>query len=272
MIFLRLVQNEIMKINSKRQSILFFSLLAGLVLITAIIIKAYISDLALVMNYLQFTMLTITIFGFLITLFGLILGAQIVTDEYKDGTIKQLLIRPSSRVSILFSKYLSVLIMITAAYFFLFVWSSLLGFIFFGAGEGLASAEKIPLLEEIGNLTFTVVFQFYLTELPSLFFLATLSFFTATIFKRSALALSVAIIAYFSGKVIGGLSQNYWWGEYIVFNHLPLYAYSDSVVIQRFSSPAYPELGLSFSIIILVLYFAIMLGSSALVFSKRDVA
>ncbi|UQD51023.1 hypothetical protein C0971_02515 [Bacillus methanolicus] len=46
----------------------------------------------------------------IITLYSIIIASGIMSSEYTDGTIKPLLTRPYSRMQILFSKYLSLII------------------------------------------------------------------------------------------------------------------------------------------------------------------
>ncbi|XOS91496.1 ABC transporter permease [Brevibacillus laterosporus] len=128
--FIHLIQNEIMKLNAKKQTVLFFSLLAVLVLLAGLIGKFYATDMTSGIGYAGFSVFMQIGLGFLITLFGLVTGSQILTDEYKEGTIKQLLIRPSSRTTILLSKYVTVLIMLVSATLFLMLFSSLVGLIF----------------------------------------------------------------------------------------------------------------------------------------------
>ncbi|QDX91731.1 hypothetical protein EEL32_14145 [Brevibacillus laterosporus] len=256
--FVHLIQNEMMKINAKKQTVLFFSLLAVLVLLAGLVGKLYATDLTNGIGYAGFSIFMHIGLSFLITLFGLVVGAQILTDEYKEGTIKQLLIRPSSRTTILLSKYVTVLIMLVAATLFLLLFSSLVGLIFFGT-------------KSMADLDFNTLLQGYIYSIPALLFLATLSFFTATIFKTNALAISVAIIANFSGSIASMFTKKYVWGKFVIFNHLDLNAYSHNPLISRLATPAYPELGIWFSLMIIIIYIALMVFLSILIFKKRDV-
>ena len=44
------------------------------------------------------------------TIFGITTASRTITDEFQKGTIKQLLIRPRKRMTVLFSKYITVLL------------------------------------------------------------------------------------------------------------------------------------------------------------------
>ncbi|HSJ39087.1 MAG TPA: ABC transporter permease, partial [Planococcus sp. (in: firmicutes)] len=68
----------------------------------------------------------------IISLFTIIVAAGIISNEFKWGTIKLLLIRPISRTKILLSKYVSVLIFAFTLLVFLLVMSWLVGALLFG--------------------------------------------------------------------------------------------------------------------------------------------
>ena len=73
----------------------------------------------------------------LIALFAIVMGGGIVANEFSEGTIKLLLIRPSKRWKILLSKYISVIGYTLLMLLVLLVVSFLLGGILFsfkGAG------------------------------------------------------------------------------------------------------------------------------------------
>jgi ABC-2 type transport system permease protein len=66
-----------------------------------------------------------------VQLFCLLIAGGIVSNEFSNGTIKLLLIRPVKRSTILFSKYLTVIVwalLLTTAHF---LFSSLLGILWF---------------------------------------------------------------------------------------------------------------------------------------------
>src|SRR5690625_1505731 len=67
----------------------------------------------------------------LISLFTIIVAANIISSEHRWGTIKLLLIRPISRTTILLSKYVSVLIFAVFTDLFLFIFFFLTFYIYF---------------------------------------------------------------------------------------------------------------------------------------------
>ena len=94
---------------------------------SAIILKFIGPSKGINMDYISFIQMSMMWTSSVIGMFTMVLGAQIFTDEWKEGTIKQLLIRPWNRSSILFSKYIAVIFFLLVSYIFAFAFSSVLG-------------------------------------------------------------------------------------------------------------------------------------------------
>jgi ABC-2 type transport system permease protein len=167
--FFALIQNEIIKINSKRQSILFLYF-CFLFIVAIGISNKILPDLRTGLDGLKFAKNTLSILTVFVTLFAIVLGSQSITDEYRDGTIKQLLMRPVSRTTILLSKYTANLLMIGFVMLFIYVISIVIGALLFG-------------ISSTGSLTLWTTAKLCLYNLPDAFFMMTLSFFIATIWK-----------------------------------------------------------------------------------------
>ena len=100
-----LMKNEWMKIFGRKSSWIYI-----IILVLSLLLGAYLnhaifedSNTWLYMNSVVYSL------SMLVTLFTVIVGSGNVASEFSDGTIKQLLIRPHSRVKILLSKYIVVL-------------------------------------------------------------------------------------------------------------------------------------------------------------------
>ncbi len=92
--FIQLVRNELMKMNSKKSGALgSSSFFVHRCFAIAIAIKVWYPSVAAELNYAKYPQLIFMGLSIFITMFSIIIGAQTVTDEYKEGTIKQLLIR-----------------------------------------------------------------------------------------------------------------------------------------------------------------------------------
>ncbi|WP_441895000.1 ABC transporter permease [Paenibacillus sp. YAF4_2] len=76
----------------------------------------------------------------------MIIAGDIIAAEFSTGTIKLLLIRPSSRIKILLSKYLAMLLFSMVLLLILFVISFLINGILFGFND-----MDLPLLHFTGG-------------------------------------------------------------------------------------------------------------------------
>lgn len=255
--FFALVRNEMMKINSKKTTLSFLIFLAIVVLVVSIPIKVWGGTFGENLNYLAFTVLVTEICSTFIFIYAIVLGCQIIAEEYKDGTIKQLLIRPASRISILMSKYLSVLIMTTAAVLFLRVFAMLIGVIFF-------TTQSVPDSPELIE-----IFKSMMYSLPGIFFISTLAFFVAVVFKNTSLAISVAVVAHFIGSGITVLTAKKAWAKFLIYNNMDWSVYDQSMNANGL--PPFPDMTLGFSVSVWLAYMLILLITASLIFNKRDV-
>ncbi len=202
----------------------------------------------------------------IISLFTIIIGAGIIANEYKWGTIKLLLIRPVSRTKILLSKYVSVLIFALSALVFMMIGSLLVGAIFFGlngmnptlvmnSADGLV--ETSYLIEFLKEFGFSSV---------NLIMMATFAFMISTIFRSSSFSIGIAIFLMLSGNTIVQFVSQYDWAKYILFANTDLSRYFNGI------GPLMDGMTLGFSITVLIVYYLVFIGLAWISFTKRDVA
>ena len=187
-------------------------------------------------------------FASLISLFTIIVAAGIIANEFKWGTIKQLLIRPVSRMKILLSKYVSVLLFSLEVLLFLMVFSLLLGIVLFGINGGTSlfisqgdSFEQINVIKD--------AFIRYGLHMVNLVMMATFAFMISAIFRSGGMAVS-----------------QYDWAKYILFANTNLSQYMGN------SEPMIEGMTIGFSVVVLIVYYVIFLVASWLAFTKRDIA
>lgn len=255
--FIQLIRNEIMKVNTKRTAPYFYIFMAVIAIASAIIIKFVGPSKGINMDYVDFIQMSMMWTSSFIGMFTMVLGAQIFTDEWKEGTIKQLLIRPWNRSSILFSKYIAVIFFLLVSYIFAFAFSSLLGVAFFGT--------KVT-----SEYTILILIKKVLYSIPKDIFYLTLAFSLATIFKGIGIALSTAIITSSLSMPLMMLAGNRWWAKYIIFGNLNLEAYDSNPLISS-NMPKFFDGTLGFSLAIIIVYLAALLIISNLIFAKKDV-
>ncbi|MBT2626502.1 ABC transporter permease [Bacillus sp. HU-1818] len=201
-------------------------------------------------------------------LFTIIIAAGIVANEFNWGTIKLLVIRPLSRFQILLSKYITVLLFGLGLLLVLFVGSTLLGLIFFGTGGD--AAANVHLVYKDGHVAEQSIIGYlaktYLYESISAFMLATMAFMLSAVFRNSSLAVGFSIFLLVMGSTATGfLAMKFDWAKYILFANTDLTQYLDG-------TPLVEGMTMTFSIVMLVIYFVIFQLLAFAVFLKRDIA
>lgn len=202
----------------------------------------------------------------LISLFTIVVAAGIISNEFKWGTIKLLLIRPISRTKILFSKYVSVLIFALTLLLFLLVTSWIVGAILFG----LNGLNPSIIQQQTGGFAQTGVIgeivEGYGLSLVTLVMMATFAFMISAIFRSSGMAIGLAIFLMMAGNAIVAFLAQYEWSKYILFANTNLKQYMDG------GMPLNENMTLTFSVVVLVVYFIVFLGAAWTAFTKRDIA
>jgi ABC-2 type transport system permease protein len=203
------------------------------------------------------------------TLFlAVIIAADSVAGEFSGGTIKLLLIRPASRTKILLSKYISVfgflLFLMVVLFVTSFIWSGLM----YGFGS---SAELYRYIGK-GNVNHEIsvasqAFRSYGYNSILMIMILSLCFMVSSVFRSSAIAITLSIVSIFVGGIVGGIISQYSWAKYYLFLNVDLSVYlTDRIPVEG------SGMTLQFSIIILLVYFLIFNALSWYVFKKRDVA
>ncbi|MGJ7923256.1 ABC transporter permease [Neobacillus sp. LXY-4] len=201
-----------------------------------------------------------------IGIFMIIVAAGMVSSEFSWGTIKLLLIRPISRSRILLSKYLTVLLFGITLLATLFILSTISGFLLFGLPE-----KEVPFLAFTNgevverSIVIQLVVEYLLSSIDILM-IATMAFMISAVFRNSNLAIGLSLFLLFmGGSVTMLLAGKFEWTKYILFANTDLTVYFDGV-------PPIEGMTLTFSIAMLLLYFALFQILSFMVFTKRDVA
>ncbi|MEH7384101.1 ABC transporter permease [Bacillus sp. JJ1521] len=200
-----------------------------------------------------------------ITLFTIVVGASSVASEFTWGTIKLLLIRPVSRAKILLSKYLATILFALFSLALLFVASLLVGSIFFGFDGSIPHlVYRDGAVHEV-HMVSHILGIFGLKSI-NLIMMSTFAFMISTIFRNSGLAIGLAIFLMFAGvNATALLAMKFDWAKYILFANTDLSQYLTGYVLVE-------GMTMSFSIIMLIIYFVLFNALTWFVFTKRDVA
>lgn len=201
----------------------------------------------------------------LITLFTIVVGASSVASEFTWGTIKLLLIRPVSRAKILLSKYLATILFALFSLVLLFAVSFLVGSIFFGIGGSTPHlVYRDGAVHEV-HMVSHILGIFGLKSI-NLIMMSTFAFMISTIFRNSGLAIGLAIFLMFAGvNVTALLATKFDWAKYILFANTDLSQYLTGYVLVE-------GMTMTFSVIMLIIYFVVFNALTWFVFTKRDVA
>lgn len=202
----------------------------------------------------------------IVGLFTIIVAAGIVASEFNWGTIKLLLIRPHKRWKILAAKYATVLLFGCLMILLVFAYSALLGLLLFGLPEHTVpylSYYKGEITEQSMLLHLLI---YYGLQSISTFMLATMAFMISAVFRNSSLAIGLSVFLLFmGGQVTQLIAMKYSWAKYILFANTNLFQYFEG-------TPMVEGMTLSFSVIMLLIYFIVFLLFAHFVFKKRDVA
>ncbi|GAA3400986.1 ABC transporter permease [Paenibacillus hodogayensis] len=250
---LSLVQNENMKIYRRPRT----WIMAGIVLVATIALGLLLRSFSEVneVNVWSFmsTASSMTFFAFIFTV---VIAADSVAGEFTWGTIKLLLIRPVGRSKVLLSKYIAVLLFMLALLALLIVSSFIVGLLLFGASGSNGGEELLALLRSYGF------------RLVGLVMNVTFAFMISTVFRSSALAISLAFVIMFASNTAMAalIALKKQWAKYILFANTDLSMYYNGGV------PPFKGMTLGFSVTVLIVYYVLFIGLTWIIFRKRDVA
>ncbi|MBP1903553.1 ABC-2 type transport system permease protein [Paenibacillus turicensis] len=251
--FVRLVQNENMKMYRRPRTWIMIGLTIALVFIFGIVSKLEPSTADMTAVVMMNNLLTMF---FLVNIFSIVIIAEIVASEFTWGTIKLLLIRPSSRYKILASKLVAALLFTIGFTLVFLLAAGLISFTLFKT-TGMAQTDLM-----FANMT-----KEFGYGLITLFVILTFAFMLSTVFRSSGIAIGLAMFLYMTSNIWMLLfnPEKYAWAKYLIFVNLNLTQYLGGG--SRFEG-----MSLSFSLAVLAVHVLLFLGISFWVFKKRDVA
>lgn len=109
------------------------------------------------------------------------------------------------------------------------------------------------------------ILSIYSYGIIDLLLIVSFAFMISTVFRNSSLSIGIAIFLMFTGSNIVLLLSGYDWVKYILFANMNLRQYVDGI-------PVVEGMTMSFSILMLVIYFVVFNLISWIVFNKRDVS
>lgn len=253
----------------KNENLKIYSRLGTKIMIGSLILAVFVAGL--IHNYLpespasmwEFLYVNLEIYVSIIVLYAVIIAAGNIPMEFSKGTIKLLLIRPISRSKVLLSKYIATVSFSLGMLVTTFALSLLVGCIFFGfdppSQANLITMSGSPVENVIPHLITVTAFIFI-----DMLMMVTIAFMISTIFHNSAMAIGLVVFLRFAGPNIVIALHQYDWAKYILFANLNLRQHIGGTSIIE-------GLTLSFSVIMLAIYFLIFVILTWWIFNKRDI-
>lgn len=262
--FLRLLQNENMKIYRRVGTWVMYAFIIGIPLVMSLaIISVTPEDPP--SNWL-FMFIASNILASLIAIFTVVKAADAVAGEFSQGTIKLLLIRPWRRSAILLSKFLAMLLFGLALTAAAFTVTLVVGTAFFGY-----TASPEDMFSEMGRKNpWGYMLLWYLYQFISAVAVASFAFMMSAAFRSGGLTIGLSIFILLAGGLITNLLSllDKPIVKYTLFPHLQLTSYLDG---GPGPLPQYP-MTLGFSLAVLGVHFAVFVAVAWLAFGRRDVA
>jgi ABC-2 type transport system permease protein len=202
----------------------------------------------------------------IVTIFTVVIAADIVAGEFASGTIKLLLIRPASRSKILLSKYVSTILFSFQLLVILFITSLVLNGLLYGfsdVGAPYLHIDNNMVVQESSMLLHAL--STYGLKCVELVMVVTLAFMISTVFRSSSLAISISLLLLFLGQVVTLFFSQWSWGKFWLFANTDLTQYIEG-------KPLIEGMNMAFSVTVLIAYFILFNYLSWSIFNKRDVA
>lgn len=195
-------------------------------------------------------------------------SSVIISSEFNKGTIKQLLLVPYTRGKILFSKYITCLLMLLFTVIILVLMQVLVGSILF------KSTLSIPVviynfnsnIIETYNIFYYLLLQL-LAKIPMFIIIITFVFFIGTITLNSVVTTILGLGLYLITPMVNELIINskLIFLNFTIFPHLDFTQYLFGMISRNI------YVTINTSIIVVILYFVILLVSTYIIFNEKDI-
>ncbi|GAB3048315.1 ABC transporter permease [Virgibacillus ainsalahensis] len=201
----------------------------------------------------------------IIGVFVIIVGASIVANEFKHGTIKLLLVRSASRNQVLASKFIVTLLFGLFLLAILFGLSFIIGGILFGfGGESIHLSASNGEVYEGPRLLYLGLS--YLAGSITLLMLGSFAFMISTVFRSDSIAIAISILLMFIGTMATNILA--------LLTDLAKFSLFANTNLQQYftGGPMVEGMTLGFSVTMLVVYLLLFLTLAFTFFNKRDVS
>lgn len=208
-----------------------------------------------------------------IPLMVMVIASDIVSSEHSLGSIKLLLTRPVRRWKVLLSKYITLCLAISVIVFIAALISYLLSGLVFGY-KGWGAPILTGFSVNAAGLNTSAVkllgtWQYVWMDLGMVWFVAivvgTLSFMLSVLIRSTSAGMGVMLAALISGAILSNMVSSWQSAKYLFMVNLRL---TDYLAGQ---APPIQGMTLSFSILVLLVWWAAAILIAFIVFTKKDV-
>ena len=229
-------------------------------------------------NAYDFMYYALEFLSFIIIIFCVIIGANMISGETSSGTMKMLAIRPYKRSKIITGKLMATFLI---GLIFLVI-GTLTTFIIGARLYGLSSNPILMIFnaESVSVISAPALFMIFLaTLLVRIIVYTSLAVFISTAFKSNVAAVIISVMIYVFVALFGNL-----FGDSVVYAYLPFanvdmfrflggefVATNGNILGLDFSCPIHPDVNFYISLIITVVFVAILLALTYIIFKKRDI-
>jgi ABC-2 type transport system permease protein len=208
-----------------------------------------------------------------IPLMVMVIASDLVSSEHSLGTVKLLLTRPVKRWKVLLSKYitlcLAVSLIIAIAGFLSYAIS---GVVFGYKGWGAPILTGFNVTDQglnTSQVKLLSLWKFLLMDFGLVWFVAivvgTLSFMLSVLIRSTAAGMGVMLAALISGAILNNMISSWESAKYFFMVNLRLTDY------LKGTAPPIEGMTLSFSLLVLLVWWLAALSVSFIVFTKKDV-
>ncbi|WP_066368029.1 ABC transporter permease [Neobacillus fumarioli] len=211
--------------------------------------------------------------GLFIPLMVMVIASDLVSSEYSLGTVKLLLTRPVKRWKILLSKYITLILAVSLIIAIAGALSyGISGFVFGFKGWGAPILTGFNVTKaglNTANVKLLSLWEFLLMDFGLVWFVAvvvgTLSFMLSVLIRSTAAGMGIMLAALISGAILNNMVSSWNSAKYLFMVNLQLTDYLAG------NPPPIQGMTLSFSITVLLFWWAAALFVSFFVFTKKDV-
>lgn len=256
-----LIKNELYKLGLKVENIAAGVGIVVVQFVTLFVVRPWEPLKSRFGNAIEFSNFNLTITMSILTIYLIVTLSIMISDDFKNGTIKQVLIRPHHRWQILLSKYLTTLLILIGVVFTILIVTLSIGVVIFGTHGGDS------------GLTLIMLLKIALYEMIKAIFYITLAFMLTSFMEGSIAPILITVILYMAGNyvvLIGSLVMKDY-ADFFIFKHVTPRVLDPEILIHEGKSTFIHSVSLINSMAYLVAHLVAMIGTSLLYFEKKDI-